>query len=223
MHISISIEQLTELVVRQLNNLFGLGKEETELLTGSMAETVKKVEYCFSFNTTRYYRKGTDVFFNPFQAAQYTIFLYFLGRILFEKNGNSILADKVYYLNRALNGVDLYYEVKLPEVFGLDHPLGSVIGRGRFSNFFHFSQGCTVGNNHGVYPSFAENVIMLAGSTVIGKSHIGDKCIISANTYIKEQDIPGNSVVFGVSPNLVIKKIDDSYFLKYSNFSLEPS
>ena len=130
-----------------------------------------------------------------------------------------MLADKVYYLNKTLNSVDLYYEIDLPSIFGLDHALGTVLGRAKYSNFFHFSQNCTVGNNHGIYPSFEENIIMLADSTVIGDAHIGNNCIISANTYIKDQDIPDYSLVFGATPKLIIKKIDDLYFHKYSNFN----
>ena len=46
--------------------------------------------------------------------------------------------DKIYYLNRLLNSVDLFYKVTLPDIFMLDHPLGSVIGRGTFGNYFSF-------------------------------------------------------------------------------------
>jgi serine O-acetyltransferase len=41
---------------------------------------------------------------------------------------NTTLADRIYYLNKALNGLDLFYEVEMPDVFYLDHPVGTVIG-----------------------------------------------------------------------------------------------
>lgn len=47
---------------------------------------------------------------------------------------------------------------------------------------------------------------MCSNSKILGKSKIGDNVIVSANTYIKDEDIPDNSLVFGQSPNLVIKK-----------------
>jgi serine O-acetyltransferase len=93
----------------------------------------------------------------------------------------------------------------MPDIFMLDHPLGSVIGRGNFGNFFSFSQGCTVGNNKGIFPSIGENVKMYSNSKIIGKSTIGNNVIISANTFIKDQDIGSDVIVFGASPNLVMK------------------
>ena len=91
-------------------------------------------------------------------------------------------------------------------MFTFDHPLGAVMGRAEYSNYFTFSQGCTVGNNHGVYPRFGERVFMLSNSKVIGDCAIGDNVVIAANTYVKDQDVPSDSLVFGASPNLIIKE-----------------
>ncbi len=223
MIISISNERLIDLTTKQLDSLFIYdGKAEADWLAKGISEALKKIEYCFGFNKNKYYRKDNVVFFNPFHSGQYAIFLYFLSKIVSYDGNNKLLADKIYYLNKALNGVDLYHEVVLPDVFGLDHPLGSVIGRAKYSNFFFFAQNCTVGNNKGIYPSFGENVSLLAGATVIGNCHIGGNCIISANTYIKDQDVPDNSLVFGSSPNLIIKHKDESYFWKNNMFNSEP-
>ena len=115
------------------------------------------------------------------------------------------MCDKVYALNRALSSADLYYEVALPDVFTFDHPFGAVMGRAKYSDYFTFSQGCTVGNNHGVYPRFGKRVFMLSNSKVIGGCSIGNNVIIAANTYVKDQDVPDDSLVFGSSPNLIIK------------------
>jgi serine O-acetyltransferase len=42
---------------------------------------------------------------------------------------------------------------------------------------------------------------------VLGNCTIGDNVWISANTYIKDEDVPANTIVFGSSPNLVFKKL----------------
>jgi serine O-acetyltransferase len=220
MRISISTKELVDLTSNQLRGLFGLGREETVELTDAVHQILEQVEYCFSYNRNKYYHENDVVVFNPFHSGQFTIYLYFLSRHLFCKGANRLLADKVYYLNKALNCVDIYYEVELPAVFGLDHPVGSVIGRGKYSNFFYFTQNCTVGNNHDIYPVFGENVTLLAGAMVVGNSHIGNNCIISANTCIKDQDVPDDSLVFGQSPDLIIHKKDESYFQKNSFFDL---
>lgn len=105
-----------------------------------------------------------------------------------------------------ISSVDLFYEIELPDVFMFDHPLGTVMGRAVYSNYFMFYQGCTVGNNYGFYPRFGEAVFMLSDSKVIGNCTIGDNVIIGANAYVKDVDIPANSLVFGQSPNLTIKE-----------------
>jgi serine O-acetyltransferase len=100
----------------------------------------------------------------------------------------------------------MFYEVNLPRYFQLDHPVGSVIGRATYGDGFSFGQNCTVGNNHGIYPVLGENVKMCANSSIIGRCHIGDNVIIGANSGVKDEDIPANSIVFGYSPNLIIKR-----------------
>jgi serine O-acetyltransferase len=48
---------------------------------------------------------------------------------------------------------------------------------------------------------------MHSGSKILGKCNIGDNAVISANSYIKDQDVPEGALVFGASPNLVFKHI----------------
>jgi len=57
-----------------------------------------------------------------------------------------------------------------------------------------------------------ENVRMMSGSKILGECIVGDHVVFSANTYIKDTDIPSCSIVFGSSPNLVIKRKNESYF-----------
>lgn len=83
------------------------------------------------------------------------------------------------------------------------------MGRAVYGNYFYFYQGCTVGGNGVIgkekYPTIGEHVTMFSDSKIIGESCIGNNVIISANTYIINADIPDNSMVFGQSPNLIIK------------------
>lgn len=130
--------------------------------------------------------------------------------------GGGPLCDKIYLLNRALSGVDLFYEVRLPDVFFFDHPLGSVIGRAEFRGPFNFLQGCTVGNNKGVYPSFGSYVFMCSDAKVLGACSVGDYVIFAANSYVKDTDIPAGSIVFGQSPNLVVKEGCLDYVRSYA-------
>ena len=206
MIISPSVEMLEKLIRHQIHNLFLLDESEAGIIQASLSAALERTEYCFSFSENKYYRKDGRVYFSIYHSGQYCVFLYFLSRQIFlDFPDVRDLADKVYYLNRTLNGLDLYYEVVMPKVFNLDHPVGSVMGRARYGENFTFSQMCTVGNNKGVFPEIGSNVKMLSGSKILGNCKIGDNVIISANSYIKDEDIPNGSLVFGSSPALVVK------------------
>jgi serine O-acetyltransferase len=194
-------------LIRQLKSFFSISDEEIDLLRSLMDNVLFRCECCFSKNENKYYSREGVTYFNPYHSAQYTIFLYYLSNsIIKESKIYSVLADKVYYLNKIMNACDLFYEIELPEYFMLDHPVGSVMGRAKYGNYFSFGQNCTVGNNRGVFPVIGEHVTMTGSCMILGNSNIGDYVILGAGTCIKDQDVPANSLVFGSSPNLIIKK-----------------
>ena len=203
---SIPVSEIIGNLARQLDGFFGCSPEERLLMESVVTGPVmERLERCFAPNPNKYYHREGQTWFNPFHSGQYNVFLYFVSNEIW-KAGNSLLADKVYYLNKALNGDDLFYEVELPEFFMLDHPLGSVMGRAKYDNGFSFSQCCTVGNNRGVYPVIGKNVKMCAYSSILGDCHIGDNVTLGANACVKDEDVPANSLVFGQSPHLIIKE-----------------
>lgn len=206
MIISPSVETLEKLIKHQIHNLFLLDESEASVIKTCLSDALMNTKNCFSYSENKYYRQDDHVFFSIYHSGQYCIFLYFLARQVFLNYPDMrTLADKIYYLNKTLNGLDLYYEIVMPRVFHLDHPVGSVIGRASYGEGFTFAQLCTVGNNKGVFPKIGKNVQMLSGAKILGRCDIGDNVIISANSYIKDEDIPSDSLVFGSSPSLVIK------------------
>lgn len=114
-----------------------------------------------------------------------------------------------------LNGVDLYYQVNLPKIFGAEHPLGTVLGKAEYGNKLFVYQGVTVGGNKMKYPKIGENVTMYSNSKILGNAVIGNNVAVSANTYIKGEKIPNNCLVFGTSPNLVIVGKSEEEISKY--------
>ena len=95
---------------------------------------------------------------------------------------------------------------------------GHASGRGSFSNYFAFRHNCTVGGNHGKFPRFGEFVCLFSNATVIGNTNIGNNVFISSNTLVKDVNISDNSIVFGQSPNLIIKRKPKEYFYENSPF-----
>ena len=211
--------ELNLLVMRQLKNLFFFDeKKESSILIDSISAAIHRCEYCFSQTNNKYYHKSGFTYFNPFHSGQYSIFLYFLSNEIFSHEVRcATLADRLYYLNKSLNGIDLFYEVSMPEIFFLDHPIGAVIGRGAFEDGFSFTQNCTIGNNHGIYPTLGKNVKMMSGSKILGNCKIGDDVIISANTYVKDVDIPSLSIVFNKQDELIVKSKPKRYFDRFSD------
>jgi serine O-acetyltransferase len=216
--INFSRDELNKLVFKQIHNNFNLYKNDETSLLSAISNSLLRTEKCFTENTNKYYlNDNKELIFSPYHSGQYSIFLYFASREAF-LGGNKLLADKIYYLNKMLNCCDLYYEVVLPDIFFVEHPIGSVMGRASYSNFFLFQQNCTVGGNHDIYPCFDEFVWLFAGATVIGDANVGNNVFISANTYIKDETIPDNTIVFGKSPNLVLKHKTPEYFYNASPF-----
>jgi serine O-acetyltransferase len=104
----------------------------------------------------------------------------------------------------------------MPDIFFGWHPIGAVIGRALYSDGFFFYQGCNVGENLPTgmgHPTFGENVLMCVNSTVLGNCNVGSNVILSANSYIKDVDIPDNTIVFGQYPNIKLKDNDTNIVL----------
>src|SRR5205823_183490 len=93
---------------------------------------VERAEHCFSRINLKYFNDGATTRFDHLHTDQYAVFLYLLANTIFRAGGDTRLAAKVYALNKALHGVDAFYEVELPSVFAFQHPVGTVLGRGRY-------------------------------------------------------------------------------------------
>ncbi|WP_231996662.1 hypothetical protein [Helicobacter cinaedi] len=139
-----------------------------------------------------------------YHTDKYATFLYFLSHSLY-KADKAKLATKVYYLNKILHGIDIYYEICLPEVFYLTHPVGSVFGRAGYGNYLCVYQNCTIGGDTRdgeiCYPTLGEGVVLCASSKVIGTCQVGDNVIFGANAFIINTDVPSNSIVVGSYPH----------------------
>lgn len=190
----------------QLANFFPITEEEITILRDYISPILKRCYHCYQNIDNKYMQRGV---FSPFHSGQWLIFLYYYSNAVSAISPN--LADKIYYLNKIMNGIDVYHEVKLPDVFYFEHPLGSIFGRANYGNHFIAMQGCTVGGNRDrstgaiMYPTLGNHVTMLSNSKIIGKSKIGNNVVIAANTYVKDIEIPDNATVFGISPNITIK------------------
>lgn len=194
-----------ELVVSQLRSLYMMDDIQIEKMGGVQEKAEKSALIALSGFENKYLEGRI----NPLNGVMYTNYLYWLSRFCF-KEGFEDVASMVYGLNKMLHAVDLFYAIKLPEIWSCEHPLGAVMGRAEYGNGFFFYQGCTVGGNrhNGIvsYPTIGNNVKMYSNSKILGDSHIGNNVIVAANAYVINDTIPDNCIVFGQSPNLTIKR-----------------
>lgn len=201
---SVTDKELINLLTKQLNNFFLCDKEEITQLNKMQGDVLSKLKTCINGVENKYYRKNDMLYFSPFHSGQYLSYLYFVSNSCY-KNGLINLSEKVYYLNKIMHSCDIYPAVELPNVFFLEHPVGTVLGRAKYGDNFFAMQGCTVGGNKNLYPTIGANVKMYSNSKVLGNSTIGNNVSLASNTYIKDTNIPDNTIVFGQYPNLILK------------------
>ena len=178
----------------------------------SLESTLHRLEVNFKHRNSRIYEVDGEAKFNVTHSVQYAIFLYIYSNQLY-MDGNEEFAAQVYYLNKVMHSVEWFYAVSLPSIFCAEHPLCSVVGRAKLNDYLFLYQGTTIGGNRRddtiYYPQLGHHVVMCADSKVLGESHIGNNVILSANSYVINEDVPDNCIVFGQSPNLIIKSIEE--------------
>lgn len=196
---SVIEENAVDVLVHQLKNYW-------------LRLNIDSIEKAANVAFENYYADEDRYKFNYLHTLTWMIFLYRVSYIL-GKNGHIREADAVYYLNKIMHGVDWYHQVKLPRYFKAEHPLGSVLGRAIYGEYLFVYQGTTVGGNRKndkiYYPVLGDNVLLYANATILGNTKIGNNVVVSANTYIINEVIPDNSIVFGRSPELIIKSNED--------------
>lgn len=204
-----------------LRKYVDLSDGDKEVIDDFMEEVVKNLAYDFSYNSNKYFTLKDDIFINLYNSLHLFKLLYALSNKAY-KRGYSLLSDKLYMVNKIINACDVYGGVELPKIYHLDHPVGTVLGRAEYGNYFTFQQGCTVGGDRDlVYPKIGENVRLYANASIIGDCIVGDNVFVASNTHIKNESVPANSLVFGSSPNLAIVSKDKSYFTSKSILNIE--
>jgi serine O-acetyltransferase len=204
--------QLAELAAAQLNNFFPDGNAVAAAdLLGAVQAALPRIETCFSEINNRYFFNGSAAVFDHLHGDQYAMWLYFLANSLYRGGGDSAVCAKLFLLNKALHGCDIYYEVALPDIFLLVHPLGTVLGRGNYSDYFVAYQRCGVGSNRDIYPSFGKYVTLRPGSAVLGNSNIGENCQIASDSLVLDRHLADNSLYIGNPKNAFVKPQKDRY------------
>lgn len=198
MNLSIKKNELLHYTLQQVNNLFPDGKlYRKDNLMKAFNTSLEKVEFCFSKVRNKYFFFDNIVQFNHLNGDQYSMFLYFLSNTLYQENIYTSLSEKLFLLNKFLFGVDVFYQISLPDIFLFVHPLGTVIGRGQFENYLVIYQGCSIGANNDIYPTLGKYVTLHPNSSVLGNCKIGDNCALASNSLIIDKSLEDEHIYYG--------------------------
>lgn len=206
--IKTSDNDIYAILTKQLNNFWTIDDNEKNTIKQNIKSAILKTQESYNSSSREYYHNNG---FSVLNSTVYTIFLYHLSHSIGTCvcGGGTFLADKIYYLNKIMNCIELYWNIELPPHFIVDHPLGTVLGKAKYGDFLSVYQGVTVGgnvkNDKWVWPELGDFITLYSNATVIGESVIGNNVIISANTVLINETIPDNCIVFGKSPNIQIK------------------
>ncbi len=123
--------------------------------------------------------------------------LYFLARFLS-------------HISRFLTGIEIHPAVKVGKGFFIDHGMGVVIGETtEICDNVTLYQGVTLGGvslkKEKRHPTLRDNVVVGAGSKVLGPFEVGENSRIGANSVVVKE-VPPHSTVVGIPGRIVIKE-----------------
>lgn len=202
---------ISNYVLKQLGVIIPDDFRYGDFFYNSIVIALEKTNYCLSRIKTT-----SDKRFDYLVSWQYATFLYFLSRALWVEFGAGAEATRVFLLNKAVNGLDLYYEIELGNVFFLSHTSAIVFAKAIYGERCVFHQGCTIGRQGESRPVIEDGVVLYPGAQIIGRSHVRENTVISAGVSLVNCSTPGNCFVFGgKSGRPVFKDINEFYANKY--------
>ena len=141
-------------------------------------------------------------------AGFHAIIFYRINHLLWKMH-IPVLPRLLSQLARFLTGIEIHPAAKIGKGFFIDHGMGVVIGEtAEIGENVLLYQGVTLGGTGKEkgkrHPTLGSNVVVGAGTKILGSITIGDNVKIGANSVVLNS-VPDNSIVVGV-PGRVIKK-----------------
>ena len=135
--------------------------------------------------------------FDPLLSSQHSSFLYLLANTIWKKDASTETATKLFLVNKALHGIELFFKIELPPIFLLVHTGGIVLSNTSYGNYFTIFQNSTVGRFGEDRPTIGAGVVMFPNTSIIGRCAIGDRTVVSQGTNVVNRDSPGHVTIFG--------------------------
>jgi serine O-acetyltransferase len=154
--------------------------------------------------------------FNVLQSSQHAIFLYYLSNTLWRRSGDAEAGTRLFLMNKALNGIDLFYEIAMPPVFYIGHSVGIVLAKATYGNYLVLYQNSTVGRHKDQIPVIGDRVVLYSNTAVIGRSVIGSDAVLSQGVSAVNKTVPQGVIAFrGAGSDLTFQPRPDNLLEEY--------
>jgi serine O-acetyltransferase len=208
---TLDLNGLAELASAQVNSMFPDRSPVSAVdLLPSAARALERLEHCFAHINNKYFFDGQQVVFDHLHGDQYAMWLYLLSNQLHLDGGVPGACKKLFLLNKALHGCDIFYEISLPSIFLLVHPLGTVLGRGSYADYFLVYQRCGVGSNHDIYPTVGPYTTLRPGSAVLGRCTLGRNNTLAAESLLLDRNLSNDTLYIGNPRDYVIHPLNQT-------------
>ena len=186
-------ESLVAYTTAQCASIVPDGREDTfrKAVDAHLDETLERLHRCI--NACAPWRPDE---FNVLQSSQHCIYLYYLSNTIWTRSGDTAAPTRLFLMNKAFNGIDLFYEIAMPEVFYIGHSVGIVLAKATYGEYLVLYQGSTVGRHKQDIPQLGERVILYPGSAVIGRAVVEDGAVLSQGTRAINQRVRAGQMAF---------------------------
>jgi serine O-acetyltransferase len=204
---------MIDLLLNQLNYFGELNLFEIKIVKKYFDEAIIETNFCQEKISKE---RQTYDYFNSHYSM---LFLYKLSHLIFinetEINYSKNVSEKLYLLNRMLNGLDLYYKIKMPKIFLIGHGLGTVFSNATYSENLVVYQNVTIGVQNDKYPIIEKDVIIYPNCTIAGDCIIGENSVIGSGCTLINKSIPKNTICYIKNGSLLIKENLTTEIRKY--------
>lgn len=141
----------------------------------------------------------------------HAVMLYKIANKLF-KIRLFFLARLISQINRFITGIEIHPGAKIGKGLFIDHGMGVVIGEtaeiGDNVTIYHGVTLGGTGKEKGKrHPTIGSNVVIGAGSKILGPVYVGSGAKIGANAVVLK-DVPANATAIGIPAKLILAKVN---------------
>ena len=184
---------LIEYVIAQCDHVVPDGRESAlrSAVNAHIDDALARMHFCI--NACAPWRADH---FDVMQSSQHSIFLYFLSNSIFNASGNVDAATRLFLVNKAFNGIDLFYEIAMPPIFYIGHTVGIVLAKATYGNRLVLYQNVTIGRHKDRSPLIGDGVVVYPNSAIVGSCKVGHGAVVSQGTSVLDADVPSRRLAF---------------------------